>query len=165
MELLRLLGLVMIALLVASCAGSKGLGTGVPGSRADAVLPQDVRVIAPRPDMESNKARFSGIWSGVWIGLGDRLPHTLVVETLSEQTFSGVYATGDSLTPGLSLQARWWRIYGTVESGRLTAKLPPSAGDATVTYVLNSDGTVSGTFTNRLGFSSKAHLTKTGAGG
>ena len=121
-------------------------------------LPSDINLVAPSPDLPGPVAGYAGRWSGMWIGAGDRLNHILVVEQIAADGFTAVYAWGDSQGEYSNLKAGWRRIHGTVADGKLSAKL----GQASVTYVLNANGTISGTYTNAKGFQSKATLKKEG---
>jgi hypothetical protein len=122
----------------------------------EASLPPDVNLVVPDDSVPAAMAKYSGRWSGTWTGGGDRLNHVLIVEKISPEGFVAIYAWGDSLGQNGNLKAGWRRINGTVDNGKLTAKL----GQASVSYVLNPDGTINGTYTNARGFDSKATLKK-----
>ena len=123
---------------------------------AEPPIPADVNVVTPDAALPAPLAGYAGRWSGMWIGAGDRLPHILIVEKISPESFSAVYAWGDSQGEYGSLKAGSRRITGTVADGKLSAKLGP----ASVVYILKDDGTIAGTFTNARGFESKATLKK-----
>ncbi|MDM0111348.1 hypothetical protein QTI66_04260 [Variovorax sp. J22R133] len=121
-------------------------------------LPGDINMVAPAADLPAPVAGYAGKWTGTWIGAGDRLNHVLIVENIAANAFSAVYAWGDSQGEYANAKAGWRRINGTVADGKLSAKI----GQANVVYVLNPNGTISGTYTNARGFESKATLKKDG---
>ena len=123
---------------------------------AEPPIPADVSVVTPDASLPASLTGYAGKWSGIWIGAGDRLPHVLIVEKISTESFIAVYSWGDSQGEYANLKAGSRRITGTVADGTLSAKM----GQASVAYVLNSNGTISGTFTNARGFQSKATLKK-----
>jgi hypothetical protein len=131
------------------------LGTSAVAGE-DPPLPSDVNVVSPAADLAPKSSGYSGRWTGMWIGAGDRLNHILIIENVSADAFSAIYSVGDSLTNEGRTKAGWRRIQGTVLEGKLMAKL----GANNVEYVMQSDGTLAGTFTNARGFSSKATMKK-----
>ncbi|MEJ8852244.1 hypothetical protein [Variovorax rhizosphaerae] len=123
------------------------------------ILPDDIALVAPAADLPAPLAGYTGKWSGMWVGGGDRLNHVLVVESIAADGFTAVYAWGDSQGEYANAKAGWRRINGTVADGKLSAKL----GQSSVIYVLNPNGTISGKYTNAKGFESKATLKKVGS--
>jgi len=126
----------------------------------DAPIPPDINMVAADASIPAPLAQYSGRWSGMWVGAGDRLNHVLIIEKISPEAFTAVYAWGDSMGEYGNTKAGWRRINGTVDNGKLAAKL----GQANVSYEMNSNGTISGVFTNAKGFASKATLKKDAGG-
>lgn len=156
----RLLPVILAgALLAAGCAPtSAGFGTGVVGSNPAPPLPETLLIVAPRPDLAN--APFSGKWEGVWFGWADQLRHTLVVETLSEQTFNAVYAVGDSMAPWGRVDRRWTRLYGSANPGKLVLRTGPVMNPHVIEYVMNADGTMTATLQPNAGPAYKATMKK-----
>src|SRR5215470_2976789 len=82
-------------------------------------LPDNVRVQAPASTVPQNAAAFSGKWGGVWDG---ELPHVLVVEEVTSDGASVIYAWGDSEAWGM--RAGYRRVEGTISDNVLVVKLP-----------------------------------------
>jgi hypothetical protein len=101
-------------------------------------LPDNVRVQAPASTVPQNAAAFSGMWQGVWDG---ELPHVLVVEEVTSDGASVIYAWGDSTA--WDRQAGYWRVKGTISDNVLVVKLERPA---TVTYRMQSNGTLDASY-------------------
>jgi hypothetical protein len=85
---------------------------------------------------------------------------TLVVETLSEQTFSAVYAVGDSMAPWGRVDRQWHRLYGTATPGKLVLRTGPVMNPHIIEYVMNSDGTMTATLQPNAGPARKATMVR-----
>ena len=124
--------LVLVSLLSVGCATPTRPTATIP-------LPQDVKIVAPEPTLSPEIKAFSGKWFGVWDGI---LEHILVVEQINPPNTTVIYAIG---------KAPSWDIANPSFS-RVQAQIEPkvlkfsSRRPATVTYRLQSDGTLDATY-------------------
>ncbi|WP_442282941.1 hypothetical protein [Variovorax sp. M-6] len=144
---------------LAGCQGA-GYGVGYSGSDATAPLPDDIRILEPRKDMDPRKTAFLGRWEGVWVGGHDRVQHILIVETLSEDTFSAVYALGDSMSPYGRIARSWKRVYGVPQPGKLVITTYANIRPVVTTYEMQADGTISATYSPGIGPASNAKMVR-----
>lgn len=103
------------------------------------VLPHDLAIAPPDSATPVERAAFSGRWAGLW---DDVVPHILVVERIVADTAIAVFAWGIARRWGIH-QGRWTRVVARFANGALQLKLPRPA---TVTYRLQSDGTLKATY-------------------
>lgn len=150
------------ALMLAGCQ-TAGFGVGHSGSDATAPLPDDIRILEPRKDMDPKKTAFLGRWEGVWFGAYDRVQHILVVETLSEDTFSAVSALGDSMSPYGRISRNWKRVYGVSYPEKLVITTYWNTTPIVTTYELQADGTIDATYRPARGPASHAKMVRVAA--
>lgn len=137
----------LLALLVAGCASG-------PSS---APLPPDVNLVVPSASLAPDIRALAGKWSGKWKSRYGQLDHVLIVERLEGSSASVIYSTGALVsTQGGGPSPGWFRVNGTVEPGTLTLSM---RNGAQVTYKLQADGTLSGTYV-RQGDTSTGTLTR-----
>ncbi|MBC8375319.1 MAG: hypothetical protein H8E26_04680 [FCB group bacterium] len=118
------------------------------------VLPKDAQISAPGPDVPDSLARYSGKWFGVSDGI---LDHMLVVEKITNSTgVDAIYAWGVAYQWGIN-QPGWERFKGVFEDGKLLLKR--TDGGQTITYWINSDGSMSSVY-ERPGIYSRTEMTK-----
>ena len=120
--------LSLVLLLVAGCASSPSTAP-VPVTFID----------APSAILPDNIKGLWGKWSGTW---DSNVHNILVVEYIDQTTARVVYSWGNRY-PERGPTRGWTRVWGTVEPGVLRLTLPNSAK---VTYRLQSDGTLQGTY-------------------
>jgi len=158
---------------LAALAGLSGCtSTGTDGRFSTSTInhtpplpaPAEYRFVPPRKDLDPKIAAFWGQWQGMWIYPWDQLEHVLVVETLSENTFSAVYSVGDSVGQFGNTKRRWRRIYGVAAPGRLVTTTYVDTRPIVTTYVLRDDGSLSATYDPHLGPVSVARMVKVPAG-
>lgn len=130
---------------------------GCASGPSSAPLPPDVNVVAPDAALAPGLKGLAGKWSGKWKGRYGQLDHILIVERIDAGKASVVYATGTLVsTQGGGPSPGWFRLNGSVEPGLLKLSL---RNGAQVTYRLQADGTLSGTY-DRQGDVSSATLTR-----
>jgi hypothetical protein len=93
--------------------------------RDETPLPADVKLIAPRPDIAPEAARFAGAWTGAWKAQdADTICATLVVEELLPSGHARViYGHGTWEPSGIRVPG-YWRATGRVVDGVLRFTLP-----------------------------------------
>src|SRR5712691_6087913 len=92
----------------------------------ETLLPADVRLTPPGPQVPEAMARFAGAWTGAWVDQGGREMqcHTLVVEEVLANGYAraivsyGTYADRNVRLPG------FLRVTGRVVDGELRFQLP-----------------------------------------
>lgn len=161
------LGAAAIALTVAACqnagaekiksASTQGSATSQDASAqprsspapikalpSDIELPSDAAVTPPGAAVPKNIAAFSGTWTGNW---GGKLNGVLVVQDVQpDGTANVIYAWGNA--PVWNTRAGYLRIPGSVEKGVL--HVSTRGGD--VTYAVQSDGELAGSYLNGQGY-------------
>lgn len=150
---------VFTACFLAGCQGG-GFGRGHANSDSAPPLPNEYRKVQPRADIDPKKTAFMGRWDGIWVGGHDRIQHVLVVETISEETFSAVYAVGDSMSPYGRINRNWTRVYGVAQPGKLIITTYVNIRPGVTTYVMQADGTIDATYSPAIGPMSHAKMTK-----
>jgi len=108
-----------------------GLALGTQAALAkechhETLLPADIRLIAPDPEVPEAVARFAGAWSGVSVGPGDRTPicETLVVEGVYTNGYARViFSVGTSAALDVR-QPGFGRATGRIVDGELRVLLP-----------------------------------------
>lgn len=124
--------LLLAALLLAGCATPTRPTATIP-------LPQDVKIVAPEPTLSPEIKAFSGKWVGVW----DRiLEHILIVEQINPPNATAIYAHGKAASWNIA-DPNFFRVQAQIEPGVLTLIL---GRPATVTYRLQSDGTLDASY-------------------
>ena len=102
------------------------------------LLPANLRIVPPGPDVPQEIAALSGKWAGKWGGV---LAHVLVVEEIAmappRAVVHAVYAFGAN-PPALSTPG-WGRVRGLIAEGQLRLTSP---GGATVIYRMASIDTL-----------------------
>ncbi len=106
----------------------------------DPPLPDNIRIVPPQ-SAPADAAVFSGQWVGQWdIGRNSKL----VVEEIDYPKVVAIYSVGayranasDNGMPG------WNRLKGEISNGFLILK---TNSGATITYKLQPDGTLAGTY-------------------
>jgi len=102
-------------------------------------LPHDVTIVPPHGSVPVEQAAFAGQWAGLWEGV---VPHILVVEQVMLDRALAVFAWGRARQWKIH-QGRWTRVPARFVDGALQLKLQRPA---TVTYRLQSDGTLGATY-------------------
>ncbi|KKU14458.1 MAG: hypothetical protein UX23_C0016G0001 [Parcubacteria group bacterium GW2011_GWB1_45_9] len=112
----------LIITFTGACAtvSSQGLPAGM-------LLPADVKVIPPGPEIPKELAVWSGMWVGVWSGAMDSV---LVVEEVGITSAKTIYAFGTAPQWGIT-RPEWYRVQGELANDTLKLKLP---NGRTVTY-------------------------------
>jgi len=114
---------------------------------ANVPMPPDLRVLPPGKDISAELAEFSGKWYGVWDNI---LEHVLAVKEVTPTHVVVVYAVGTA--PAWNIhQPRWYEVNAEFVDKALVVKFPRI--QVTVTYKMNKDGTLSGTYENARGVS------------
>lgn len=111
------------------------------------LLPQDMEIVPPNPDLPLEVKAFSGKWFGVWDGI---LQHVLVVEQINPPNVTAIYAYGSAPSWNIN-NPSYARLQGEIEPGMLRLTLRRTA--ATVTYRMQPDGTLDATYETRTGIS------------
>jgi hypothetical protein len=122
MSLPRRLG-PLVALLLAVAPPAEG---ATKDCRHSTPLPDDVRSIAPAPDVPASVARFAGAWSGAWLDAAgnEALCQTLLVEEVFPNGYARVvYSRGSYLEREIR-HPSFWRASGRVVDGALRFTLP-----------------------------------------
>lgn len=84
--------------------------TSLAGGRySDILLPNDINIVSPTPDLPKELVAFSGKWAGTWFGGG--ADAILIVEKIDEKEAQVIYA--------------WKFSSGRSGSLRITAKVTP----------------------------------------
>ena len=118
------------------------------------VIPKDVKIIPPGSNVSHSLRVFSGKWSGVWDGILDNM---LVVEKIDDNLeVDAIYSWGVAYQWNLN-EPGWHRYTGKIDKHTLV--LSDETSKTIITYRLNQDGTLNGTF-QRPGIFSKALLRK-----
>jgi len=124
----------------------------------DVPLPSDLRVIRPAADAPARWARFSGVWSGTW--MGSNRPGALIVEEVGPRDAIVVYslgASGDRPPPPV-----WFRRKASIQDDRLVV---PLFHDERVVYARGDDGGLVGTWTHDDGRNGRVALARQTAAG
>jgi CubicO group peptidase (beta-lactamase class C family) len=136
------MGWLLRLILAASGEGELGEEAHAPevqeGLRS-VCLPHDVAIVPPQSSIPVERAAFSGQWAGLWEGV---VPHILVVEQITPDSAVAVFAWGMARQWNIH-QGRWTRVPARFVDGALQLKLQRPA---TVTYRLQSDGTLDATY-------------------
>ncbi len=125
--------LVLVSLLFVGCATPTRPTAAIP-------LPQDMMIVAPEPTLPPEIKAFSGKWFGVWEGV---LKHILIVEQINPPYATAIYAYGDAPSWNIT-NPNFVRLQAQIEPRVL--KMSFIGRPATVTYRLQSDGTLDGTY-------------------
>jgi len=114
---------------------------------ANVPMPPGLRVLSPGNDVPAELAEFSGKWYGVWDNI---LEHVLVVKEVTPTHVVVVYAVGTA--PAWNIhQPRWYEVNAEFVDKALVVKFPRI--QVTVTYKMNKDGMLSGTYESARGAS------------
>ena len=106
-----------------------------------AVLPGNVNIVPPGPQVPETLAKFSGKWYGVSDGV---LDHLLVVEKIGTSLeVDAIYAWGVAYQWNIH-KPGWTRFKGRFENQKLL--LTSENGRIRITYRHNSDGTLDATY-------------------
>lgn len=141
-------GIALAVLALVTALPSRG------AAQNEVPLPDDVRVVAPAPDVPAALAAFSGRWTGSWGEGTERFgtrPIALVVERVEARPprATVLYAWGPR--PDLAriperahaARAGWSRVTATFADGTLSFTL----GDSQHAYRLRADGTMEARWT------------------
>ena len=113
----------------------------------DVPLPSTITVSPPSTQVNEKLARFSGVWVGEWNTFGirgmTRINHVLAVENVYPTGAIILYAWGENpvVPEAIMWRPGWVRRPAGFSDGSMIVDLP---NGATVTYTLNSDGTITG---------------------
>lgn len=119
-------------------------------------LPKNMRIIPPGPDVSRERAAFSGIWSGVWVG-GSPVSHVLVVEEIRPDRVVVIFGSGWGFDPRFPANhffpPTWTRWAGRFSGTTLYLGLDRSWVGPTprVAYHFVSDDALVATFDSRIG--------------
>jgi hypothetical protein len=122
------------------------LPAGVP-------LPQDIKIVPPKPIVPQKSAAFSGMWVGSWDGMRDEV---LVVEEIDQflNQFLVTVVTAGGAAPQWNLKPGWSRKAASFQDEAL--KVDSERG--TATYRMNTDGTINALWEGKSGYINRARL-------
>lgn len=115
------------------------------------VLPDDVKILKPKPNIANELSKFSGRWFGLDGGV---LEHVLVVEKITaSNNIEAIYAWGNA--PQWGVESGWMRMIGYFENGKLILE----KNDIKIIYTLKPDRTMISLF-EKPGVIAEARLIK-----
>ena len=116
------------------------------------LMPADLRIVPPGPDVDPALARFSGAWgNGAWGGI---LPTALAIERIDpDGSAAVVYAIGTC--PQFGMAANWRRQSARIADDTLSFDGSPRV---TTAFALGSDGRLAGRFVPPEGYQARVWL-------
>jgi hypothetical protein len=149
MSYLKLASTLLVVIInFAAAPGRAQSPAGVP-------LPPDLSIVTPSDTLPPQVRQFSGKRFGTYSQ--SALDHVLVVEDIrSPDEVIAVYANGTSRVFS-NLKAAWSRVTGKIDSTGLSLRLQSGAA---VTYQLQPDGTLAGTYSLPGGFRGQTTVSK-----
>lgn len=140
------LGVFLLVLLVAALPSRVTVPvaeaqTGACPSVNAVPLFSDVTVIPPDQSVPADMSAFSGWWDGTWSN--SNLVGILVVESITPPYATVVYAVADTKQLYSNSLAR---LQGSITDGKLVLHFPSANPTIDVTYTLQPDGTLAGSY-------------------